>query len=96
LISPIAFVSEHVETLVELDRDYAEAAEAVGCPVYLRAPALGVEPAFMDGLAALVMKRLDDDKGVESGCGGRLCPRNWSRCPAASARDASPLMARAS
>ena len=96
LISPIAFVSEHVETLVELDRDYAEAAEAVGCPVYLRAPALGVEPAFMDGLAALVMKRLDDDKGVESGCGGRLCPRNWGRCPAASARDASPLMARAS
>ena len=42
LIAPIAFVSEHVETLVELDHDYAELAEAVGCPPYLRAPAPGV------------------------------------------------------
>ena len=49
LVVPIAFVSEHVETLVELDRDYAELAEKLGCPHYLRVPALGVAGAFVAG-----------------------------------------------
>jgi ferrochelatase len=82
IVSPIAFVSEHVETLVELDRDYAEVAEKAGAPVYLRVPALGVEPAFMDGLAGLVARALARPEGVESGCGGRLCPGGFGRCPA--------------
>ncbi len=58
LIDPVAFVSEHVETLVELDRDYAEVARAGGCRIYLRAAALGTEPAFIGGLAALVTQAL--------------------------------------
>ena len=37
LVSPIAFVSEHVETLVELDHEYGELAREVGCAPYLRA-----------------------------------------------------------
>ena len=45
VIAPIAFVSEHIETLVELDHDYAKVGAAAGCPAYIRAPALGIEEA---------------------------------------------------
>ncbi|HEY5413031.1 MAG TPA: ferrochelatase, partial [Caulobacteraceae bacterium] len=51
LIDPVAFVSEHVETLVELDRDYAELADQAGCRIYLRASTVGTEPVFIDALA---------------------------------------------
>ncbi|WP_269715131.1 ferrochelatase [Caulobacter sp. NIBR2454] len=58
VICPIAFVSEHVETLVELDHEYAELAEGLGISTYVRVPALGVEPAFIDGLAGLTISTL--------------------------------------
>lgn len=54
VVVPIAFVSEHVETLVELDHEYGELAAAVGCAPYLRTPAVGVEPAFIAALARAV------------------------------------------
>ena len=78
LVVPVAFVSEHVETLVELDRDYADLAREKGCPVYLRAPAVGVQPAFIESLAGLVTASL-----AKPGCapGGRACDRRFSRCP---------------
>ena len=91
LISPIAFVSEHVETLVELDREYAELAEHAGAPHYLRVPALGVEPAFMDGLAGLIAHALARPAGIESGCGGRICPQNFGQCPVKGAAPAADL-----
>jgi ferrochelatase len=53
VIDPVAFVSEHVETLVELDRDYAKVASRTGVPAYVRVPALGVRPGFIQCLAAL-------------------------------------------
>jgi ferrochelatase len=81
VVSPIAFVSEHIETLVELDHDYAAFAEQAGCPVYVRAPALGVEPSFIDGLATLVRGALCQARPVESGCGRRICPAEFGRCP---------------
>lgn len=77
IVDPIAFVSDHVETLVELDRDYAEVAERVGVTPYLRVPALGVEAAFIDGLAGLVGAALAKP-GV--GSGGRSCPGDYPRC----------------
>jgi ferrochelatase len=55
VIAPIAFVSEHSETLVELDMDYAELAKASGAPDFLRAPTVGTRKAFIDALAGLVM-----------------------------------------
>jgi len=64
VISPIAFVSEHVETLVELDHEYAGLAEAAGCAPYLRAPALGVHPAFIGALAEAVTGALGRDEGA--------------------------------
>lgn len=51
---PIAFVSEHVETLHEIDIEYAEDAHKMGIPHFGRAPALELEPAFISCLADLV------------------------------------------
>lgn len=82
LLVPVAFVSEHVETLVELDRDYAELAREKGASFYLRAPAVGVLPGFIGGLAGAVGAALERP-GVQSACGGRFCPADRSACPAA-------------
>jgi ferrochelatase len=54
VVVPIAFVSEHSETLVELDMDYRKIAAESGVPAYIRVPALGVHPEFIGGLAELV------------------------------------------
>jgi len=80
LVAPIAFVSEHVETLVELDHEYGELAREAGCPVYLRAPAVGVADAFITGLAEVVAGALGRG-GVTDAGGGRWCPGRWGRCP---------------
>jgi protoporphyrin/coproporphyrin ferrochelatase len=56
VVAPISFVSEHSETLVELDLDYRHLAEAVGVPAYHRVPTVGVEPSFIQALAALVRR----------------------------------------
>jgi ferrochelatase len=81
VVVPIAFVSEHIETLVELDHDYAQLAEHVGCPFYLRAPTVGIDGSFVAGLGRLVAGALKRP-GIESGCGGRICPRSCGKCPA--------------
>lgn len=80
LISPIAFVSEHVETLVELDHDYAIQAERAGARPYLRAPALGVQPDFIEGLADLVLDRLARAGEPKPGS-AFACPEGQSGCP---------------
>jgi ferrochelatase len=80
LIDPVAFVSEHVETLVELDRDYGELADSRGCDVYLRAKTVGTEPAFIEELARMVIDALlpkgvyPEGEGCPSSCG--LCVQN--------------------
>ena len=84
LVVPVAFVSEHVETLVELDVDYAHLAKASGCPLYLRAPAVGAAPAFIGGLAKLIWAAVSRDEAVANGCGGRLCAPGGC-CPARAA-----------
>ena len=82
LLAPIAFVSEHVETLVELDHEYAELAHKLGAAHYLRAPTVSVMPEFIRGLAEVVERALRRAGGVESHDGARVCPARWSRCPA--------------
>lgn len=54
VVAPISFVSEHSETLVELDRDYRKIADACGVPGYKRAPTVGTHPEFIAALATLV------------------------------------------
>ena len=79
LIAPIAFVSEHIETLVELDHDYARLGREAGCPVYLRAPTPGVRPAFIADLAKAVLTRLETE-GAAQPYGPWLCPAGLSQC----------------
>jgi len=86
LVAPIAFVSEHSETLVELDIEYRKVAEAAGVPAYLRAPAVGTHPAFIAGLADMVqtvLARGEPGSKLRSESGGRLCPADRTGCPLA-------------
>lgn len=79
VVVPIAFVSEHSETLVELDIEYREHARRAGVVGYERAPALGTDPAFIAALASLV-EAARGGGGVRCGAGARLCPDSLSRC----------------
>ncbi len=71
MVVPVAFTSEHIETLHEIDIQLRETALAAGVVTYLRAPTTGTHPAFIDGLAQLVLARLHDARrccGLYSGC----------------------------
>ncbi|HTV89448.1 MAG TPA: ferrochelatase [Stellaceae bacterium] len=54
VVAPISFVSEHSETLVELDRDYRRLAQQYDVPFYRRAPTVGTDTRFIAALAGLV------------------------------------------
>jgi protoporphyrin/coproporphyrin ferrochelatase len=58
LVVPIAFTSDHIETLSELDREYGEVAHQAGITRYIRAPALNDRPLFLDALARIVRDHL--------------------------------------
>lgn len=72
---PVAFVSEHSETLVELDIEYKDLAKDEGVPFYERVSTVQDTPAFIDGLKSLVMGQL---KGGCDGCyiQNRCCFKN--------------------
>lgn len=80
VIVPISFVSEHSETLVELDIDYQNMAEHLGVPSYQRVPALAVEPFFIDGLAEIVLSK-NNSIGMSSESGERFCSSRFTACP---------------
>ena len=77
VIVPIAFVSEHSETLVELDIEYKKLAKKNGCSFYKRVPALGIEENFINGLASLVLQQKTKGDFVSS----VMCPGNYKKCP---------------
>jgi ferrochelatase len=81
IVSPIAFVSEHIETLVELDIDYAQRAKTLALPYYLRAKALGCHPRFIAALADLAERALAAPGTTQSESGARLCPAACGKCP---------------
>jgi ferrochelatase len=80
VVVPVAFVSEHSETLVELDIEYRRLAEKRGVPAYWRTPALGIEPLFIETLADLCLKA-QQEEGTASFNGGRYCSRGLNKCP---------------
>jgi len=82
VIVPVAFVSEHSETLVELDIEYKKLAEKNGCSFYKRVPALGVEEDFIKGLMELVLQKETKDDFVSS----IMCPNKYVKCPCSGAR----------
>jgi len=79
VIVPVAFVSEHSETLVELDIEYKKLAEKNGCSFYKRVPALGIEESFIRGLKELVLQQKTKGDYVSSA----MCPNQYVKCPCA-------------
>ena len=61
VVVPISFVSEHIETLQEIDIEYREVAEAAGIENFHRVPALNVHPGFINSLSQIVVESLDSD-----------------------------------
>jgi ferrochelatase len=80
VMAPIAFVSEHSETLVELDMEYGHLAKESGVPSYRRVPTVSTNPAFIAGLARLVRDALARGPGIASANGGRHCPAGYRGC----------------
>ena len=58
LVIPLSFVSDHIETLYEVDMLFADAARAAGITGYYRTPALNTHPLFIEALAGLVHEHL--------------------------------------
>jgi len=54
LVAPIAFVSDHIETLYEIDVMFAAEAKEAGIPNFRRAESLNLDPRFLDALADVV------------------------------------------
>jgi len=74
VVAPISFVSEHSETLVELDRDYRRLAENYGVPFYRRVPTVGTDPHFIALLAQLVRDAVDGPSKAATRSAGYLEP----------------------
>jgi ferrochelatase len=81
VLIPIAFVSEHSETLVELDIEYKELAKKNGCKDYIRVPALGTNSNFINSLSNLVINK-NKNKFSENLYPPKLrCPNQFKKCP---------------
>ena len=78
VVAPVAFVSEHIETLVELDIEYAELAHGLGVTPYLRSPAVGVARPFIQTLAEAAVEALSRTGAAPYGPG---CRADWKACP---------------
>ena len=85
LVAPIAFVSEHSETLVELDVEYRALADKLGVPGYFRVPAQNADETFIAALAGLARHALGRGPGLCSFTGGAACPAAHRDCPHARA-----------
>ena len=80
VVAPIAFVSEHSETLVEIEIEYRHMAEQAGVPRFERVPAVGTHPDFIAALVSLVRAALSRPPGVCSSIGRRFCPAAATGC----------------
>tara|TARA_B100001123_G_C15252159_1_gene1003204 strand:- start:706 stop:1761 length:1056 start_codon:yes stop_codon:yes gene_type:complete len=81
VIVPVAFVSEHSETLVELDIEYAEIAKQSGVRSYQRVPAVATHPRFISALGNLVELAIKKRSGVSSFNGKVYCLSDFNNCP---------------
>jgi len=63
LVVPLSFVSDHIETLYEVDLLFAKVARAAGITGYYRPRALNTSPLFIDALARLVTGHLSAHGG---------------------------------
>lgn len=80
VVVPVAFVSEHSETLVELDIEYRDLALKNGASAYVRTPTVGICDGFVEGLAALVRKSLGKNSVISS-VESKVCDQSCVSCP---------------
>jgi protoporphyrin/coproporphyrin ferrochelatase len=81
VLVPIAFVSEHSETLVELDIEYKELADKNGCKNYTRVPALGINSDFIKAMAGLITDKENYNFDGKLFPPKIHCPNNFKKCP---------------
>ena len=81
VLVPIAFVSEHSETLVELDIEYKKLAEDNGCNQYTRVPALGTNIDFINAMSDLIIKKEDYSFNDHLSPPKIKCPSHFKKCP---------------
>jgi ferrochelatase len=79
IVVPVAFVSEHSETLVELDIEYRHLALSSGAASFVRAPTVATHQAFIDGLARVVHQARQNGAALQPGCSRAAC-RGQSQC----------------
>ncbi len=58
LVIPLSFVSDHIETLYEVDQLFRDLAHAAGIVDYRRSQSLNTHPVFIDALAHMVERHL--------------------------------------
>lgn len=69
VVVPISFVSEHIETLEEIDIEYRELAEESGVTNWRRCPALNTDETFITDMADMVMEALNEpSQSVTEAC----------------------------
>jgi ferrochelatase len=74
VVVPISFVSEHSETLVELDIEYKTLAESIGVPAFIRVPTVSTHPQFISALAELCLATVQGKRQQQ------ICPAICSKC----------------
>jgi ferrochelatase len=80
VVVPVAFVSEHSETLVELDIQFRDRARQLGLPAYVRVPTVSTRRGYIEGLARLIESVRSAAPGVCERPGGRVCPAPLGGC----------------
>jgi len=60
LIVPISFVSDHIETLFEIDIEYRELARKVGIKRFARSPSLNDSEGFLQALKEIVLEKAEE------------------------------------
>ena len=81
VLVPIAFVSEHSETLVELDIEYKELADKNGCKNYSRIPALGTNKNYIASMSNLIINKEVNNLNGKLFPPKIKCPNNFKKCP---------------
>jgi ferrochelatase len=84
-IVPISFVSEHSETLVELDIDYKKLAEENGAAKYFRFSTLSASKQYINSLFQMIQKVVaEKERGftaIGTECGSKFCGEKSLSCP---------------
>ena len=81
VLVPVAFVSEHSETLVELDIEYKELADKNGCKNYSRVPALGTNKNYIKAMTDLIINKQDYNFNGDLFPPKVQCPNQFKKCP---------------